>query len=1028
MSEEGDDRSGDGASSAAQSPPNVPAPMALVRTFSAPLLGTKPFANLPYAGEIAGPDTYGNFRRHFFEQRRLAQRAAAEEEAQTVSQAAQHSVAPMLAGLPAPGPAGSPSRLSTLERSRSSSIGSATDTSIDLVAGRFPELALALGSEATISEYGEDFSPLVSPRERGSQSGGSLQPSREPASPTRESASPSAVPSPVGPPAPRREAHGAAPTASAAAAPAAAAAIAAAATAASASLAPSAAVSIGSGGCATVAATAVASRLPEMGASSVIADPPSGMDTSSVIADPVSGMDAGFGMAFTDAGYSRGSSSGSVASQLSLSGLCTNAAAHAHAGHGPAHQPPLQAQPGSTHGRAQRSARRSFVVANGTRAASAPQPLQPSQQLLHPQPSQQPQWQAQPLPPPPQPQSHLQPQPPQPPQPQPQQMLPHPPPTPPSHQAQPLPTQGPPTQPQLHAPSPSIAHPQTPYSQWQGQTHHSGPQATASPAGGGTLPNHGWNTPPDGRIGTLVTRGRFKINAPPLAPQGRRPPSNLASYPSQQARASACSAKSFAPSSAGHDPSQMAAREINGVSRELFAAGASGQGLQPPMPQHAVQSTPMGNATTAQATHAAHAAQAGQTALPTPPTQLVQPAQTTQSTQPAQPTQPTQGAPGGAGATAPLPSVVSYDRILLEQLCSQVEQCTRAFQQPAAAAAAAVAGASQGGAQAFAGPATTAGGPAGSTEAGSPSPPHADPCASLLIALESRRDALYAENAILSQHNRQLRDYLALFPGSPAPGCSTASSSHCPPPPATAPATAPPSAAPQPPPSQPPPSTQPSQPPYPQTHMPPPPQPHPQSQQPPPQQPPPQQPLLPHHQQQPQPLQPLLPHQQQQPQPLQQLQPPQQLHAIYPTVTPQASRQPSQDAIPMLGSLPISTVGLEGVGAGCSMGGTSAWTAAPCPTQAPGAPQSRFHGGVNARTAPPARPPTPFQQLPTGPLPLQYTRGGGGSSSSVGEVDIADSACGHAGAALDGTSPELLPGGAGSSVSSTSRGPSHGED
>ena len=37
--------------------------MPIKRTLSAPLLGRKAFANMPSAGDISGPDTYGGFRR-----------------------------------------------------------------------------------------------------------------------------------------------------------------------------------------------------------------------------------------------------------------------------------------------------------------------------------------------------------------------------------------------------------------------------------------------------------------------------------------------------------------------------------------------------------------------------------------------------------------------------------------------------------------------------------------------------------------------------------------------------------------------------------------------------------------------------------------------------------------------------------------------------------------------------------------------------------------------------------------------------
>ena len=57
------------------------------RTLSAPLLGSRSFADLPLAGAIAGPDEYMGFRREFVRQQRARERqekavaAAAEQKA-----------------------------------------------------------------------------------------------------------------------------------------------------------------------------------------------------------------------------------------------------------------------------------------------------------------------------------------------------------------------------------------------------------------------------------------------------------------------------------------------------------------------------------------------------------------------------------------------------------------------------------------------------------------------------------------------------------------------------------------------------------------------------------------------------------------------------------------------------------------------------------------------------------------------------------------------------------------------------------
>ena len=70
-------------------PTPAPAPAAAAaapsmrRVLSAPLLGRRAFANIPLAGAIAGPDTYGGFRREFMRQQRARlrqQRLLQEEE------------------------------------------------------------------------------------------------------------------------------------------------------------------------------------------------------------------------------------------------------------------------------------------------------------------------------------------------------------------------------------------------------------------------------------------------------------------------------------------------------------------------------------------------------------------------------------------------------------------------------------------------------------------------------------------------------------------------------------------------------------------------------------------------------------------------------------------------------------------------------------------------------------------------------------------------------------------------------------
>ena len=50
-------------------------PARMRRTLSAPLLGRRAFDNIPSAGAIAGPDTYGGFRREFVRRQREQEQA-----------------------------------------------------------------------------------------------------------------------------------------------------------------------------------------------------------------------------------------------------------------------------------------------------------------------------------------------------------------------------------------------------------------------------------------------------------------------------------------------------------------------------------------------------------------------------------------------------------------------------------------------------------------------------------------------------------------------------------------------------------------------------------------------------------------------------------------------------------------------------------------------------------------------------------------------------------------------------------------
>ena len=92
----------------------------LTRTFSAPLLGDRPFEGA-YAGEIAGPDTEGNFRREFVQrQRKLQQQQqAAAKAAAAAAQKVQQSAKAPVTAVNASG-----KEAVMLGRSRSSSIGS----------------------------------------------------------------------------------------------------------------------------------------------------------------------------------------------------------------------------------------------------------------------------------------------------------------------------------------------------------------------------------------------------------------------------------------------------------------------------------------------------------------------------------------------------------------------------------------------------------------------------------------------------------------------------------------------------------------------------------------------------------------------------------------------------------------------------------------------------------------------------------------------------------------------------------------
>jgi hypothetical protein len=58
----------------------------LRRTLSAPLLGRRAFTNIPLAGAIAGPDTYGGFRREFVRRQRQLQKQQRQQQQQQLEQ------------------------------------------------------------------------------------------------------------------------------------------------------------------------------------------------------------------------------------------------------------------------------------------------------------------------------------------------------------------------------------------------------------------------------------------------------------------------------------------------------------------------------------------------------------------------------------------------------------------------------------------------------------------------------------------------------------------------------------------------------------------------------------------------------------------------------------------------------------------------------------------------------------------------------------------------------------------------------
>ena len=111
-------------------------PRKLTRTRSAPLLGRKPYPNIPLAGAIAGPDTYGGFRREFFERR---QRERQQERQQVAAAAA------------AGGPGSAAAAAANRQLSRSSSHGSLADS---------------IGAES--SNRSDESSQPLSPRAPGS--------------------------------------------------------------------------------------------------------------------------------------------------------------------------------------------------------------------------------------------------------------------------------------------------------------------------------------------------------------------------------------------------------------------------------------------------------------------------------------------------------------------------------------------------------------------------------------------------------------------------------------------------------------------------------------------------------------------------------------------------------------------------------------------------------------------------------------------------------------------------------------------
>ena len=256
------------------------------------------------------------------------------------------------------------------------------------------------------------------------------------------------------------------------------------------------------------------------------------------------------------------------------------------------------------------------------------------------------------------------------------------------------------------------------------QLPHPASRGTALGGAAQVLPNRLAGQPADVRLGTLVTRGRFRVAGSPSGQLRFVPAVHLPAMPRQD----------------GSQPRRVAGTQLSTTSslQCMMPAGTSSSGVMSRRSAHATQSATPSH----QCQHQAHCSNPTCACAPGHSSAACACSGTCVSV--------------AAGVTGVDPA------LLLDGVCRTSEACSRTLHSAAGM------------------PATTS--PVGSTMS-APLPPTGlagrpasrDSLPLLLAALEARRDALTEEKAMLALHNRMLREWLAGSRPSSAPSSRTES-------------------------------------------------------------------------------------------------------------------------------------------------------------------------------------------------------------------------------------------------------------